>query len=162
MSFRERASGAGFEVALEADSGLLISAFDGNNEMPRSMVDSVAGPRGVVQGEATGEVARETRVVAIGVRLAANDVHEALVLGHGAVENTIRAEQCSALDRRNLESDQTCVADSAGFLCDVGLEKLGDVGPPSPGARFARGFGGTAFARPDSLRKCGSLRGRVQ
>jgi len=93
MALCKSTSGARLEIALEPSSGLLVGAFDGNNETPGSMIDRVAGTRGVVQNKAAGDVVGETRVMVGRVRFAANDVHEALVVRHGWMRHIIRAER---------------------------------------------------------------------
>ena len=54
------AAGAGFQIALEVDSALLVRKFDGDVKLPGAIARGVGAAAGVVVGEAGGDVGVRT------------------------------------------------------------------------------------------------------
>ncbi len=82
VALGERSARAGLQVAFEAAGRFLVSALDSDDETPGAIVHGVAACRYVVERNSTTDVGRQAGVVAIRMRLASDDVHEALFSRH--------------------------------------------------------------------------------
>ena len=86
MALRERAAGAGFEVALEATSSRLVAEFDLHDQAPRTVRRGVAARSFVVPLETALHGGGDPNVVALWVRHAPQDVNESQwTAGHAPV-----------------------------------------------------------------------------
>jgi len=76
VPLRERAAGAGFQVALEATGCLLVGELELHQQPPWTMRSGVAAGTCIVPFEPTPHAGRDPNVVALRVRHAAEDIDE--------------------------------------------------------------------------------------
>jgi hypothetical protein len=77
VSLRERATGAGLEVAFEGDGARLAGEFESHDKTPRSILGGVLRATGVVNVETSRDVRGEPDVVAVWIDGAHENVYEA-------------------------------------------------------------------------------------
>jgi len=93
MTACEGATGAWFQVALEAKRLRFSGEFDGDDDRPRTVIERVSWRAEIVPLEAPIDVTRDADVVAPGIRLAPQDVDEASAdSAHGKRWRTDRAK----------------------------------------------------------------------